>query len=322
MRSLVMKNKKILIIGGTGALGKTLTKRYHKDNTIIVLSRDEHKHVKMKRVYPEVKYCIADVKDKDSLLQALNEHKPNIVINTAALKHVPICESNPYESVKTNIIGHKNLIDSVAICNHQIETLMFISTDKACKPINVYGMSKAISERLYVDFANKQSDIKVVLCRYGNVLESTGSVIPFFKNLLESNTDHLPITDKRMTRFSITLEESVDLIEWTYNHKDSHGSIVVPKLPSIKIVDLAKQLAISYGKQNLPLKFIGIRPGEKLHEDMVSFEESLRCIECEKYFLITDRMISEAKDGYTYSSGDRVLNEEQVKKFLIDKGVI
>lgn len=317
-----MKNKKILIIGGTGALGKTLTKRYHKDNTIIVLSRDEHKHVKMKRVYPEVKYCIADVKDKDSLLQALNEHKPNIVINTAALKHVPICESNPYESVKTNIIGHKNLIDSVAICNHQIETLMFISTDKACKPINVYGMSKAISERLYVDFANKQSDIKVVLCRYGNVLESTGSVIPFFKNLLESNTDHLPITDKRMTRFSITLEESVDLIEWTYNHKDSHGSIVVPKLPSIKIVDLAKQLAISYGKQNLPLKFIGIRPGEKLHEDMVSFEESLRCIECEKYFLITDRMISEAKDGYTYSSGDRVLNEEQVKKFLIDKGVI
>ena len=169
-----MKNKKILIIGGTGALGKTLTRRYFKDNTIIVLSRDEHKHVSMKREFPEVKYCIGDVKDKHSILQTLNEHRPLVVINTAALKHVPVCESNPYESVKTNIIGHKNLIDSIAICNHQIETLMFISTDKACLPINVYGMCKAISERLYIDFANKQNDIKVVLCRYGNVLESTG----------------------------------------------------------------------------------------------------------------------------------------------------
>ena len=317
-----MKNKKILIIGGTGALGKTLTKRYYKDNKIIVLSRDEHKHVKMKRIYPDAKYCIGDVKDKDSLLQALNEHKPNVVINTAALKHVPICESNPYESVKTNIIGHKNLIDSVVMCNHQIETLMFISTDKACKPINVYGMSKAISERLYVDYANKQNDIKVVLCRYGNVLESTGSVIPFFKNLLCDGAEYLPITDERMTRFSITLEESVDLIEWTYNHKDSHGSIVVPKLPSIKIVDLAKQLAKNYGKSALPLRFIGIRPGEKLHEDMVSFEESLRCVEYEKYFLITDKIMPETKDGYTYSSSDRVLSEEQVRDFLIEKGVI
>ena len=286
-----MKNKKILIIGGTGALGKTLTKRYYKDNKIIVLSRDEHKHVKMKRIYPDAKYCIGDVKDKDSLLQALNEHKPNVVINTAALKHVPICESNPYESVKTNIIGHKNLIDSVVMCNHQIETL-------------------------------KQIDIKVVLCRYGNVLESTGSVIPFFKNLLCDGAEYLPITDERMTRFSITLEESVDLIEWTYNHKDSHGSIVVPKLPSIKIVDLAKQLAKNYGKSALPLRFVGIRPGEKLHEDMVSFEESLRCVEYEKYFLITDKIMPETKDGYTYSSSDRVLSEEQVRDFLIEKGVI
>ena len=156
-----MNNKKILIIGGTGALGKTLTQRYYKDNNIIILSRDEHKHVNMQRDYPDVIYCIGDVKDKDSILQTLNEYKPDIVINTAALKHVPVCEVNPYESVKTNIIGHKNLIDSITICNHQIETLMFISTDKACSPINVYGQCKAISERLYVDFANKKKDIKV-----------------------------------------------------------------------------------------------------------------------------------------------------------------
>ena len=161
-----MKYKTILIIGGTGALGKTLTQRYYNKNKIIILSRDEHKHVAMQRMFPKALYQIGNVNDKDSLLQALNEYKPNVVINTAALKHVPICESNPYERVKTNIIGHKNLIDSIAICNHQIETLMFISTDKACAPINVYGQCKAIAERLYIDFANKQKDIKVCLCMY------------------------------------------------------------------------------------------------------------------------------------------------------------
>jgi UDP-N-acetylglucosamine 4,6-dehydratase len=147
-----MKNKRILILGGTGALGKTLTKRYHNENDIMIFSRDEHKHVSMKRQFENITYQIGDVKDKDSVCQAINEYKPNVVINTAALKHVPICEEHPYESVKTNIIGHKNLIDCVSNCNHKIETLMFISTDKACKPINVYGMCKAISERLYVDF--------------------------------------------------------------------------------------------------------------------------------------------------------------------------
>ena len=173
-----MKNKKIMIIGGTGALGKTLIKRYNEENNILVFSRDEHKQVKLKNTFNEIQYQIGDVKDKDSLLQAINEYEPNIVINTAALKHVPICEENPYESVKTNIIGHRNLIDCIQSSNHKIETLIFISTDKACKPINVYGMCKAISERLYIDYANKQKDVKVVLCRYGNVLESTGSVIP------------------------------------------------------------------------------------------------------------------------------------------------
>jgi len=317
-----MKNKVILIIGGTGALGKTLTKRYHKNNKIIILSRDEHKHVSMKREYPDLKYCIGDVKDKSSLLQALNEHKPHVVINTAALKHVPICEFNPYESVKTNIIGHKNLIDSISVCNHQIETLVFISTDKACKPINVYGMCKAISERLYVDFANKQKDIKVVLCRYGNVLESTGSVIPFFKNLLDNGANSLPITDKRMTRFSITLEESVDLIEWTYNNSESHGCIVVPKLPSIRVVDLAKELSKGYGFNDVSLDMVGIRPGEKLHEDMVSFEESLRCIEYNKYFLITDTIIHDSSKGCSYSSNNSVLSSEEVSLFLKEKGVL
>ena len=316
-----MKNKRILIIGGTGALGKTLTHRYYKDNDIIILSRDEHKHVNMQRDYPDVIYQIGDVKDKDSLLQVLNEYKPEVVINTAALKHVPICESNPYESVKTNIIGHKNLIDVITICNHQIETLMFISTDKACAPINVYGQCKAISERLYIDFANKQTDIKVCLCRYGNVLESTGSVIPFFKELLESGATELPITHKDMTRFLLTLEDAVDLIEWSYFTSDSHGKIVIPMIKALKITDIAKSLGRSYGYKDIKLNYTGIRPGEKLHEAMISETESFRTNETDDgYFMITDKVVNDI--CWTFSSDTSLMKSSETDKFLKESRVI
>ena len=310
-----------MIIGGTGALGRTLIERYNRDNDILVFSRDEHKQVKLKNTFDDVQYQIGDVKDKDSLLQAINEYKPDIVINTAALKHVPICEDNPYESVKTNIIGHRNLIDCIQLSNHKIETLIFISTDKACKPINVYGMCKAISERLYIDYANKQKDIKVVLCRYGNVLESTGSVIPYFKKLLQNGDKSLPITDERMTRFTITLKESVELIDWAYNHSESHGAIVVPKLKSMFITDLAKVLAKNYGHNDIDLNFVGIRAGEKLHEEMVSLEESMRSKEYDKYFMITDEIINEK--AWSFSSDSTVIdNHKELKTFLIEKGVM
>ena len=315
-----MKNKKILIIGGTGALGKTLTHRYHKSNEIIILSRDEHKHVSLERNYPNVTYCIGDVKDKDSLLQALNDYKPKIVINAAALKHVPVCESNPYESVKTNIIGHKNLIDCIMACNHQIETLMFISTDKACSPINVYGQCKAISERLYIDFANKQNDIKVCLCRYGNVLESTGSVIPLFKKLLKDGIDKLPITHKDMTRFLLTLDDAVNLIEWSYNQSNSHGKIVIPMIKALKITDIAKSLGKSYGHEDIKLVYIGIRPGEKLHEAMISETESFRIEWYENYYMITDEIIN--KDCWTFSSDTSLMKPEETDKFLKESKVI
>jgi len=315
-----MVNKKILILGGTGALGRTLTERYHKKNTIIVFSRDEHKHVYMKRDFPEVKYQIGDIKDKDSILQALNEYKPNVVINTAALKHVPICEDNPYESVKTNIIGHKNLIDSITVCNHQIETLMFISTDKACAPVNVYGMSKAISERLYVDFANKQKAIKVCLCRYGNVLESTGSVIPFFKELLQKGTSSLPITHKDMTRFLLTLQDAVNLIEWSYNHPSSHGKIVIPKIKALKVVDIAQALSSSFGYENIQLKYVGIRPGEKLHEAMISEAESFRTEDLGDYYMITDKIIN--NECWSFSSNNHLMESNETAHFLKQSGVI
>jgi UDP-N-acetylglucosamine 4,6-dehydratase/5-epimerase len=316
-----MNNKKILIIGGSGALGKTLMKYYHENNELIVMSRDEHKHVALMKTYKNVKFQIGDIKDKESIMRTISEHRPDIIINAAALKHVPVCEINAFESVKTNIIGHQNLIDCVNLSNHQIETLIFISTDKACKPINIYGMCKAIAERLYVNFAEKQTDIKVIITRYGNVLESTGSVIPFFKKLLlAQDFDFLPITHRSMTRFLMTLEDAVKLIEWAYYHADSHGKIIVPKVKSLRIVDVAKELAKSFGSPQVKLKYIGIRPGEKIHEEMISSEESLKCVEYGEYYMITNEIINQ--NPWAYSSGDNVLEKESVGKFLKDKGVL
>lgn len=314
-----MKNKKILIIGGTGALGKTLTKRYYNDNNIIILSRDEHKHVNMKRDYPNVIYHIGDVKDINSIRNAIEDYKPDIVINTAALKHVPVCESNPYESVNVNILGHQNLIQSIKRSNHRIKTLMFISTDKACSPVNVYGMCKAISERLYIDYANQQKDIKVCLVRYGNVLESTGSVIPYFKNLLNAGATELPITDKRMTRFLLSLDRACDLIDFAYNEKNTHGCIAIPKVQSFSITSIAQAL-FTWKKIKGTLKHIGIRPGEKLHEAMISEAEWMRTIDVGKNYLITDNIVTE--ESKSYNSLDSVMPDKNVYSFLKDNKVI
>jgi UDP-N-acetylglucosamine 4,6-dehydratase len=197
---------------------------------------------------------------------------------------------------------------------------MFISTDKACSPINVYGMCKAISERLYVDFANSQNDIKVCLCRYGNVLESTGSVIPFFKQLLEKGINELPITHKDMTRFLLTLDDAVDLIEWSYNHKNSHGKIVIPKIKALKITDIAKSLGRAYKHNDINLKYVGIRPGEKLHEAMISETESFRTKEYDDYFMITDNIINE--NSWSFSSDTSLMKSEETDQFLKKSKVI
>lgn len=311
-----MKNKKILLIGGTGALGKTLIRLYQNSNQIKVLSRDEHKQVNLLSSNwvnkTSVSFTIGDVKDKNSLLNIIEDYKPDIIINAAALKHVPVCEINPYESVNVNIIGHQNLLEAVRRSTHKIETLIYISSDKACKPVNIYGMCKAISERLYIEFAKKQTEIKVCLVRYGNVLESTGSVIPYFKQLISENSSFLPITDERMTRFLLTLEEAAKLIEWSYNSPDSHGKIAIPKVKSFKIVDIAKALLKHY-KKDIPLKIVGIRKGEKLHEEMISTEEWMRTQEYENYLIGDDIITPENK---SYNSLDSVMPEEEVYDFL------
>jgi len=315
----MIKDKKILIIGGTGALGKTLVKRYHKHNEIIVLSRDEHKHYFLKKDYPDIHSIIGDVKDKDSIKNSLLRFKPHIVINAAALKHVPICEDDPFESVKTNIIGHQNIIESVNEVG-DVETLIFVSTDKACNPINVYGMCKSISERLYVEYAKQRDTPKVVLVRYGNVLESTGSVIPFFKSLLKNDCNHLPITHFGMTRFLLTLEQATELIDWAYKFEGSHGKIAVPKVKSLKVTDVANVLKEFYGKvKDVDLKEIGIRPGEKLHEEMISKEEWMRTEEHENFLIGTEHLRDEQK---SYNSFDSLMSSSEAYKFLEKSGVV
>ena len=204
--------------------------------------------------------------------------------------------------------------------SHDVETLIFVSTDKACKPINVYGMCKAISEKLYISFAKQQQVTKVVMVRYGNVLESTGSVIPYFKSLLDNGSDFLPITHSDMTRFLLTLDEAVDLIDWSYHHKNSHGKIAVPKVKSMRVVNIAKSLIKYYGKTDkVSLKNIGIRSGEKLHEEMISTEEWLRTEDLENY-LITSETIND--EMWSYSSKNSVLTEDETYEFLSESGVI
>ena len=319
-----MINKRIMIIGGTGALGKQLTERWKSGNDILIFSRNEHKQEEMKRKYPEALYRIGDVKDKESILRNMYEFKPNVIVNTAALKTVWVAQDNPYETILTNIVGHQYLIDCVRECRHQIESLMFISTDKACSPVNVYGMSKGIAEQMYINFAKEQTDIKVALCRYGNVLDSTGSLIPVFKDMIKKGAESLPITNFDMTRFLITLDEAIDLIEWSYQSPDSHGKIIVPKLESMKIIDFAKAIAKSLGKDDIKFHKIPIRDGEKLHEEMISSIEMQRTenTDSEKYMAINWERNNEDYNHTPLNSQFHVMDEDDTYLFLLDKGVL
>jgi len=313
---------KILIIGGTGALGQTLIRKYQNDNKIIVFSRDEHKQCNLKIQSwinkNNLSFCIGDMTYINSIQNAIENFRPNIVINTAALKVVPICEDNPYESVRVNILGHQNLIESVKKSNHKIEKLIFISTDKACKPINVYGMCKAISEKLYIEFGKIQEDIRVYTVRYGNVLDSTGSVIPLFKSILNTGETTLPITNKDMTRFLMSLTDATDLIQWTIDN-DLHGKITIPKIKSMKIVDVANAL-FEWKKIKGKIKIVGIRPGEKLHEELISETEWLKTEETEKYYIISNEIIkSEVK---SYNSFDSLIDQNAVYKFLEHNNIL
>jgi len=273
----------ILITGGTGSFGKKYTKillEKYKPNKIIIYSRDELKQYEMAQAYNNscMRYFIGDVRDKDRLKKAF--YGVDYVIHAAALKHVPVAEYNPMECIKTNINGASNVID-VAL-DEGIKKIIALSTDKAANPINLYGATKLASDKLFVAANNirgkRRTEFSVV--RYGNVVGSRGSVVPFFQKLINEGVKELPITDTAMTRFWITLKDGVEFVLKNFERMQG-GEIFIPKIPSMNIVDLASSLA-----PNLPVKVIGIRPGEKLHEVMVPKDDSRLTLEFEKHFVI------------------------------------
>ncbi len=279
----MFNGKNILITGGTGSFGKqfvrTLLKRF-KPNKIIIYSRDELKQYEMAQEYNEkcMRYFIGDVRDFSRLDKAMNG--VDIVVHTAALKHVPIAEYNPMECIKTNVNGAQNVID--ACLKNGIKKIIALSTDKAAAPINLYGASKLVSDKLFVAANNIRGDhdIQFSVVRYGNVLGSRGSVVPFFKKLIAEGVTELPITDDRMTRFWITLQEGVDFVLKNFERMQG-GETYIPKIPSMKMTDMATALA-----PNLAQKIIGIRPGEKLHEIMCPEDDSHITLEFDDHFVI------------------------------------
>lgn len=279
----MFNDKTILITGGTGSFGKKFVKiilsRY-TPKKVIVYSRDELKQFEMASEFNAtcMRYFIGDVRDADRLLKAMDG--VDFVVHAAALKHVPIAEYNPMECIKTNINGAQNVIDA-ALANG-VEKVVALSTDKAANPINLYGATKLASDKLFVAANNIKGSKKTTfsVVRYGNVVGSRGSVVPFFKKLVEDGAKEIPITDARMTRFWITLEEGVEFVIKSFERMQG-GEIFVPKIPSMRVVDLALALA-----PNLPMKIIGIRPGEKLHEVMCPSDDSHRTIEFDDHFVI------------------------------------
>ncbi len=279
----MFNDKSILITGGTGSFGnkftETLLKRY-RPKRLIIYSRDELKQFEMGKIFHEgcMRYFIGDVRDRDRLMQAMND--VDYVIHAAALKQVPAAEYNPMECIKTNIHGAENVIQAALAKN--VEKVIALSTDKAANPINLYGATKLASDKLFVAANNiaGRNRTQFSAVRYGNVVGSRGSVVPFFRALIDEGSDHLPITDVNMTRFWITLQQGVEFVLKNFERMYG-GEIFVPKIPSIRVVDLAKAMA-----PKLPQKIVGIRPGEKMHEIMCPADDYHLTIEFSDHFVI------------------------------------
>ena len=280
----MFNNKSLLITGGTGSFGKAFIKYINqnfKPKKIIIFSRDELKQYEMQQVFDGacMRYFIGDVRDKDRLQQAMNG--VDFVIHAAALKHVPIAEYNPMEFIKTNINGAQAVIDASIAAN--VKKVIALSTDKAANPINLYGATKLCSDKMFVAANNIAGGhpTRFSVVRYGNVVGSRGSVVPFFKKIIAEGSKTLPITHKDMTRFWITLDEGVKLVVKSFEMMIG-GEIIVPKIPSVRITDLASAMA-----PTLVQKIIGVRPGEKLHEVMCPSDDYHHTIEFEKHFIIS-----------------------------------
>jgi len=296
---MTLKNSSILVTGGTGSFAKTfipMTIEKFKPKRLVIFSRDEMKQWDLSEKYKEsneVEFVIGDVRDKDRLYRALDGI--DYVVHAAATKIVPTAEYNPFECVKTNVIGAMNIID--ACIEQNIKKVVALSTDKASNPINLYGATKLASDKLFIaaNSAKLDNQTSFSVVRYGNVMGSRGSVIPFFLSRIQSN--QIPITDIRMTRFMISLEQGVDLV-WTAFNEMFGGEIFVKKIPSMSIVDIANAVA-----PNIPQITIGIRPGEKIHEQMIGFEDAPYTYEFNDYFKILPMLNNWNNDPRRISNG-------------------
>lgn len=301
----MLENSKILITGGTGSFGKCfveMTLKKFNPKNIFIYSRDEMKQWEMSEKYKDderVKFIIGDVRDRERLSRCLDNI--DYVVHAAATKIVPTAEYNPFECVKTNIIGAMNVIDTCI--DKKVKRVVALSTDKACNPVNLYGATKLASDKLFIAGSVNSNNVrtKFAVVRYGNVMGSRGSVIPFF--LKKKNEGVLPITDLRMTRFMITLNQGVQLVWHTFNDMLG-GEIYVKKIPSIKVLNIAKVVA---PKANH--KIIGIRPGEKLHEQMISSEDAPHTYEYKDYYKILPALNNLSKDQKRIGEGKKVAND-------------
>lgn len=325
-----LNNKSLLVTGGTGSFGNkfiaTVFERWPQVKRVVVYSRDEQKQFEMAQRFPRdkfpaIRFFIGDVRDYTRLKRAME--RIDIVVHAAAMKHVPIAEYNPDECVKTNIGGAENVIR--ACLETSVENVVALSTDKACAPINLYGATKLVSDKLFIAANNIKGDrnIRFSVVRYGNVMGSNGSVIPFFMKQREKGV--IPITEPNMSRFNISLEEGVDMVLHALD-KSWGGELWVPKIPSYNICVLARAIA-----PNCEQKVIGIRPGEKIHEEMISSSDSFSTYDLGQYYVILpqvpnwnlEKFIAENKavkvpEGFSYNSGENSewLNEEQIRQLL------
>lgn len=326
----MLNGKKILVTGGTGSFGKkfieTVFKKYPDVKRVVVYSRDELKQYEMGQSYPESKYpqirfFIGDVRDGDRLKRACEGI--DIIVHAAALKHVPIAEYNPIECINTNINGAENIVNAALDCG--VKNVVALSTDKACAPINLYGATKLCSDKLFIAANNMKGsrDLKFSVVRYGNVLGSRGSVVPFFlKKRIEGT---LPITHEGMTRFNITLEEGVDMVLYAIENAWG-GELFVPKIPSYKITDVANAVA-----PDCKTEVVGIRPGEKLHEEMITETDSMSTYDCGKYYVIAPSVAlwnleewkkkfnaKKVPEGFKYNSGTNTewVSPEEIRTLI------
>ena len=312
----MFNGKSILITGGTGSFGKRFVKRVlerYEPRRVVVYSRDEQKHFDMSKefTHPAMRFFVGDVRDFKRLKKAMRDI--DYVVHAAAMKHVDIAEYNPMECINTNIHGAEYVID--ACVDSGVKKVVALSTDKAANPINLYGATKLASDKLFVAANNVvgDQDISFSVVRYGNVVGSRGSVVPYFKKLLSEGEKELPITDERMTRFLITLDEGVEFVMKAFERMQG-GEIFVPKIPSMRMIDLARAMS----KEN-NYRVIGIRPGEKLHEAMITKEDSLRTIEFDDHYVIMPTIRFNREINYKINAiGERGRRVEESFEYASD----